>query len=250
MPYDRVSFDVVPGFHTVIKANYFAVEIVGEKPIAVVGNPPFRLAVPIFNHAARQADVIAMILPLTFRRDSVLRQLDDNFHLLAETDVPEWAFLRAGKPYNVPATLQIWERRSVKRVKPVKHASHPHFTIDPVKPTEHSSHPDLTIGSGEDFRFLIQRIGVDAGRIHREFHRENNAHLCITADPSMGSLVEAIFNSIDFMSVARNTSANPFLTKADIYSLYIEMERLIFGYSHASCSIGSGDAAPLNSAAS
>lgn len=212
MPADTIAMDVDPQFHTIIKANYLATTIVSDRPIAVVGNPPFRLAVPFFNHAAKQAKVIAMIVPCTFRRDTVLRQLHDNFHLVAETDVPAWAFLRAGAPCDVPAILQIWERRPTKRVKP------PLIT----------RHSDFVFGASEGALIGIQRIGANAGRLHHEFYRENNAHLMTKAsDPQRSSLVEAMFNTLDLADMAKNTSAVPFISRAEIYAMYSELERTI-----------------------
>lgn len=211
MPADTIAMDVDPKFHTIIKANYLATTIVSDRPIAVVGNPPFRLAVQFFNHAAKQAKVIAMIVPCTFRRDAVLRRLDDNFHLVAETDVPEWAFVRAGAPYDVPAILQIWERRRTKRVKPVLI----------------TRHEDFEFGSSEGALMGLQRIGANAGRIHQEFYRNNNAHLWVRADPESGALVKGMLNTLALAVMAQNTSAVPFINKAEIYTMYVELERAI-----------------------
>ncbi|WP_294190406.1 SAM-dependent methyltransferase [uncultured Sphingomonas sp.] len=216
MPADTIELDVDGTSHACIKANYLATEIVTNRPIAVVGNPPFRLAVEFFNHAAKQARVIAMIVPCTFRREEVLRELDDYFHLVAETEVPAWAFLRDGRPYNVPALLQIWERRSTRRVKPPKR----------------TYHSDFTFASPEDAHFAVQRIGARAGLVHDQMHRSGEAHLFVKArDDEYSSYVEAMFNSIDMAAIAKNTSAVPYVNVPEIYTLYSELEQAIFGCS-------------------
>lgn len=216
MPADTIEMDVDGTSHACIKANYLATEIVTNRPIAVVGNPPFRLAIKFFNHAAKQAEVIAMIVPCTFRREGVLRQLDDYFHLKAEMEVPAWAFLRDGRRYDVPALLQIWERRSTKRVKPPKR----------------TYHADFTFASPDDARFAVQRIGVRTGLVHQQMHRSGEAHLFVKArDDEYSSYVEAMFNSIDMGSLAKNTSAVPYVSVSEIYTLYSELEQVIFGHS-------------------
>ncbi len=167
-----------------------ATEIATDRPIAVVGNPPFCLAIKFFNHAAKQAEVIAMIVPCTFRREGVLRQLDDYFHLKAEMEVPAWAFLRDGRRYDVPALLQTWERRSTRRVKPPKR----------------TYHADFTFTSPEDARFAVQRIGVRTGLVHQQMHRSGEAHLFVKVrNEEYSSYVEAMFNSIDMRRIAKNT---------------------------------------------
>lgn len=214
LPYDSIAMDVDPKIHTVIKANFLATRIATNRPIAVVGNPPFKLAIEFFNHAAEQAEVIAMIFPLTFRRDSVQRQLNRYFHLVAEMDVLPWAFVCGGEPYNVPATLQIWEKRTEER----------------VIPAEITSHRDFSFGPSKKVAFALQRIGVNAGLVHHDLHRSRNAHLLITASSEdIKSYVKAMFNSIDWAAIARNTSAVPYLTACEIYAAYIELERVIRG---------------------
>ena len=155
-----------------------------------------------------------MIFPLTFRRDSVQRQLNRYFHLVAEMDVLPWAFVCGGEPYNVPATLQIWEKRTEER----------------VIPAEITSHRDFSFGPSKKVAFALQRIGVNAGLVHHDLHRSRNAHLLITASSEdIKSYVKAMFNSIDWAAIARNTSAVPYLTACEIYAAYIELERVIRG---------------------
>lgn len=216
MPADTIEMDVDGTSYACIKANYLATELVTDRPIAVVGNPPFRLAVEFFNHAAKQARLIAMIVPCTFCREEVLRQLDDYFHLVAEMEVPAWAFLRDGRRYDVPALLQIWERRSTKRVKPPKR----------------TYHSDFTFASPEDAHFAVQRIGARAGLVHDQMHRSGEAHLYVKArDEEYSSYVEAMFNSIDMAAIAKNTSAVPYVSVPEIYTLYSELDQAIFGRS-------------------
>ena len=57
-----------------------------KKNILVIGNPPFgkvsSLAIKFFNHASNWSNVIAFIIPRTFRRISVQNKLNKNFHLI------------------------------------------------------------------------------------------------------------------------------------------------------------------------
>ena len=56
------------------------------KNILVIGNPPFgqqnTLAIRFFNEAAKFANTIAFILPLSFKKDSIILSVEGNVELL------------------------------------------------------------------------------------------------------------------------------------------------------------------------
>ncbi len=87
--------------------------------IAVIGNPPFgfasSLAVRFFNRAAERADLIAFIVPRTFRKISVHDKLNRRFWLMHDEDVPRNSFILGSKPHDVPCAWQVWERRASMR---------------------------------------------------------------------------------------------------------------------------------------
>lgn len=101
----------------------------------VIGNPPFgkgsRMAIAFFNHAAKFAEVIAFIVPRTFRKTSITNKLDLNFEMVDELILDEDSFLFKGMPYKVPCVFQIWKRVLRKRVKTriVEHFSHQDFSL-------------------------------------------------------------------------------------------------------------------------
>ncbi len=96
MPAPKIGIELdckIPGL---LAADFLTVSVQCTPPIIVVGNPPFgknsSMAVDFFNHAARMADVIAFVLPLTFRKASIQNRLHEKFHLVDEVDVPALAF--------------------------------------------------------------------------------------------------------------------------------------------------------------
>ena len=205
LPPGSLAYDVDPKHPGIIKADFLTVVIKSSRPRAIIGNPPFgknaSMAVKFFNHAARQADVIALIVPRSFRKASIENRLDPSFHLVREEVVPDNAFLFRGKPYNVPAVFQIWERRSVPRqLRPVG-TRHPDF--------------EFTIPALADF--VIQRVGARAGRVHRDFTRSPNSHYFIKA---IAPGVEGIMRKLNFASVVGNVAGNPSLSRSEIVALY------------------------------
>lgn len=209
-PPGSLAFDLDPKYPGVKKADFLTVEVNSHRPVAMIGNPPFgknsNLAIAFFNRAAIQSDVIAMILPLTFRKASTFRKIDLNFHLLREEVLPANSFFFRSKPYDVPAVFQIWERRRVLRTLAQKQINH----------------ADFEFTTAEKADFVIQRVGAHAGRIHRNFDAPSKCHYFIRSNGENRHKVEAIMASIDFASVAANTAGNPSLAKTEIIQLYCE----------------------------
>ena len=115
LPSRSLGYDVEPKHPGIRQADFLTVEIRSEWKVAVIGNPPFgknaSMAVRFFNHAAREARIIAMIVPRTFRKAKIQNRLDRNFHLVREVAVPKNAFVFRNRRYDVPTIFQIWERR-------------------------------------------------------------------------------------------------------------------------------------------
>ena len=202
MPFGSWAYDVEPKYPGIETADFLKVKFECDRPVAVIGNPPFgksaSMAKRFFNHAASQADVIAFIVPKSFRKASIENRLDQFFHLVREEAVPDDAFIFRSKPYSVPAVFQIWERRAEPRKLQFAETRHPDFQF---------TTPDLA-------DFAIQRIGQRAGRVHRDLTASPRSHYFIKGD------VEAVMRELDFASVVGNAAGNPSLAKSEIISLY------------------------------
>lgn len=87
-----------------------------------VSNPPFgrnnSLSVKFFNHAAEISDVIAFIVPRSWRKWSVINRLNRNFHLISDQNLSidyidyEGNRLKGGK---LRTCVQVWEKRDQLR---------------------------------------------------------------------------------------------------------------------------------------
>lgn len=202
LPQGSLGFDVDPKYPGIRTADFLTVQIVSDRATAIIGNPPFgknaSLAVRFFNHAARQSNVIALILPRTFRKASIINRLDPAFHLLREEVVPDDAFLFRSRPYNVPAVFQVWERRGTQRAP---------WLLE-------TRHPDFEFTTPDRADFAIQRVGARAGRVHHDVTASPSSHYFIRGN------VEAVMAALDFASVVGNVAGNPSLSKSEIVALY------------------------------
>lgn len=214
MPRPRLGIDLDPQCAEALKADFLELspEFLGAcapagKRIAIIGNPPFgrnsQLAWQFFNRAAKAADVIAFILPMSVRKASVENRLHAHFHLVAEWVIPDLAFWFQGKRVSVRTVFQIWERRRYRRPLRLIRHSHPHFS--------------LTGGGDKRANLAIQRIGASAGRVFDDPAGKNpSSHYFLHATGA----VRRILKSLNYMEMARNCVSIPSLSQAEIVELY------------------------------
>jgi len=83
----------------------------------VIGNPPFgrvsSLAIKFFNYSATWANVIAFIIPRTFRKISVQNKLDNMFHLVYDEEISNNPCCFSPQMM-VKCCFQIWEKKNKK----------------------------------------------------------------------------------------------------------------------------------------
>ena len=150
-----IALDLIPQAEDIRQADFLRDDLwPATGKIAVVGNPPFgknsSLAVKFFNRAAERADLIAFILPRTFRKHSIHRRLNPYFALKVDEDVPDFAFVKAGKPHDVPCAWQVWEYQMQRR---------------PAVATPEVSHIIRYVADPREGDFALRRVGFYAGQV-------------------------------------------------------------------------------------
>ncbi len=207
LPPGSRAYDLDPKAPGIVKADFLKTRLERSEKNVVIGNPPFGnscdMAIKFFNHAAKFASVIAFIVPRTFQKQSITNRLNLSFHLLTEMTVEDNAFVFEGQPRNVPTVFQIWIKKEERREKQ-------------TAPTEHS---DFDFTSADDANFAIQRIGSNAGLVHRNLKMSKKSHYFIK--PNVEG-VETIMKALDFAAAACRTAGNPSLAKTEVVALYAE----------------------------
>ncbi len=115
-----LSFDIEPKAPGVIEADFLtsAEKLQGLNGAITISNPPFgrnnSLSIPFFNLAAKHSDVIAFIVPRSWRKWSVLNRLDRNFELVSDKDLQIDYVDEIGSSIwqknNLNTCFQIWRR--------------------------------------------------------------------------------------------------------------------------------------------
>jgi predicted RNA methylase len=173
---NKIGIDIEPEHSEIIKKDFFDYQppVLSVLPVSqtsykgdilVVGNPPFgkvsSLAINFFNHASKWANVIAFIIPRTFRRISVQNRLNKNFHLIHDEEIPIGSFTPS---MSVKCCFQIWERKNTERQMIDLKTSHNDWEFLSFGPKDENNQPTPPIRPD----FAIRAYGGKCGEIVQE----------------------------------------------------------------------------------
>lgn len=218
---NKIGIDISPEDNNIIQMDFFEYtpEIINQN-ILVIGNPPFgknsSLAVKFFNHAAKWANVIAFIIPKTFRKISIQNRLNMNFHLINDIDIPDkpCSFIPV---MNAKCCFQIWQKHEILRNAIIHPDSHPDWNFLKYGPKDKKNQPTPPIGAD----FAIRAYGGKCGYIQTtdlDTLRPKSWHF-IKSNIDPFELIER-FTNLDF-SKSHNTARQNSMGKKELVQLYI-----------------------------
>ena len=226
----KIGIDISPEHDDIIKQDFltynpasYATGDAGDLgKILVIGNPPFgrvsSLAIKFFNHASKWADVIAFIIPRTFRRVSVQNKLNASFHLIFDEEIPMKP-CSFSPPMMAKCCFQIWEKRDTKR--PIIELSKKHDDWDFLGFGPKDAKGQPTPPEGADF--AIRAYGGKCGEIvdtGLEMLRPKSWHW-IKSKINKNTLIER-FNSLDY-AVSLDTARQNSIGRGELVRAYSEM---------------------------
>lgn len=218
---NKIGIDISPECESIIKQDFFTFTPPNtSQRILVIGNPPFgkisSLAVKFFNHAAKWADIIAFIIPKTFRKVSIQNRLDLSFHIIEDIDIPDKP-CSFTPPMNVKCCFQIWKRQKNKRNIIDFPSVHPDWNFISLGPKDKNNQP--TPPANVDF--AIRAYGGQCGYIQTdklETLRPKSWHW-IKSNISIDELISR-FQNLDY-SLSMNTARQNSIGKKELIQLYI-----------------------------
>lgn len=167
-PSTRIGIDLEPKCDGVRQTDFLKYVHEVGKTYLVIGNPPFgkisSLAVKFFNRAAAFSEVIAFIIPRTFKRVSIQNQLDSSFHLLHSEDLPlkPCCFEPA---MSAKCCFQVWiNKHDTLRPYVVYNKTHKDFSFVKLGPLDANNQP--TPPTTADF--AMKAYGSGCGEIVTE----------------------------------------------------------------------------------
>ena len=186
---DKVkSWDIEPKNSGIVKGNFLEQNLsIIARPLIVFGNPPFgrnnSLAVKFFNHASEHADVIAFLVPRSWRKWSVHNKLDKRFELVSDIDVDvnfvdEGEAVINGGKNTLKTCYQVWKRLPSTVLR---------------KPVEVEDRGYIKKVGFEDADVSMTVFGHGCGKVKREFPRvSNSTQMFLQADEYVIKALEKI----------------------------------------------------------
>lgn len=224
---NKIGLDLEPECDGVLKQDFFDFDITeSKKNVLTIGNPPFgkvsSLAIKFFNHAAKWSNVIAFIIPKTFRKSSVQNRLDSSFHLLHDMDIPS-SPCSFEPVMNVKCCFQIWIKKDVVRNKKVLPVTHKHWEFLPFGPKDENNQPTPP----KDSDFALRAYGGKCGQIvsgkeNLEKLRPKSWHwIKCNNNINQDELIKR-FSNLDY-SKSNNTARQNSIGRAELIELYSDI---------------------------
>lgn len=234
-----IALDIAPEDDRIEKQDYLKYES-EKKDFITIGNPPFgsrsKLAIDFFNKAATMSDVIAFIVPVSFMKWSVQKNLSHNFSLHSYTYLEPESFSSNGEPYSVRTVFQIWVKKDsqydsginlrLTKQPPISHAD---FNI-----WQYNATPEAIKFVEENWKYATYRQGYyDYNQI---FTRKDYDYIkekmtgakkqqFFFIEP-LSEEAEKIILKMDFNALAERNTATPGFGKGDFVSYYMELKNL------------------------
>lgn len=236
-----IALDIAPEDDRIKKQDYLKYEVDKENFITI-GNPPFgsrsKLAIDFFNKAATMSDVIAFIVPVSFMKWSVQKNLSSNFALYNYLYLEPESFTSNGKPYSVRTVFQIWVKKGGQYDNGInlRLTKQPPISHEDFKIWQYNATPESVKYIEEDWKYATYRQGYhDYNQI---FTRENYDYIKekMTADKKKQQFffikplteeAENLILNMDFNALAERNTATPGFGKGDFVSYYIERKNKI-----------------------
>ena len=217
---NKIGIDISPEQPNIIKQDFFDYSPpTTSSNILVLGNPPFgrvsSVAIKFFNHSAKWANVIAFIIPRTFRKISVQNKLNTSFHLVYDEDIPT-SPCSFSPPMMVKCCFQIWEKKDTKRQITELSVTHPDWEFLKFGPIDDKGQP--TPPSGADF--AMRAYGGKIGEIQTTGLNElrPKSWHWFKANIDKKELIER-FSKLDY-SNSVNTARQNSMGKGELVSVY------------------------------
>ena len=131
---NTIAYDIKKSQPEILLEDFLKLKIdKGEYTTLVIGNPPFGrnscTAKKFIKKSCEFANIIAFILPLSFRKESMKKSFALNFHLIHEYALNKKSFIRNDIEYDVPCVFQIWEKKDIDRKKIITHSPNKNYSF-------------------------------------------------------------------------------------------------------------------------
>ena len=228
------AYDILPEDPRITKMNIFDFTS-DKKDFITIGNPPFgkrsKLAIEVFNKCAEYSEVIGFILPVSFMKFGVQKELDKNFKLVDFFFLEENSFMDRDKEYDVNCVFQLWVKEGSKydKFENKRITKSPSTTHEDFKLWQYNATPEALKSVDEDWEFAVLRQGYgDYNKIYYPSQREEVREMMTGKKKKQFFFIKPlndkardIVKKMDFNNLAARNTSTPGFGKGDFVSYYV-----------------------------
>jgi predicted RNA methylase len=215
-----LGVDIAPMASNILKSDFLEwlpSKITARSKVLVIGNPPFgaraSIALKFIDHAATFSDVIAFVLPMSFKKYTFQNMLPRNLHLVKSIDCAD-VYETPNGAVKVNTVFQIWEKRTELRPKIERKMNHPHFQMKHAHLSRTSDNQLAKLR--QEFEFAVAQVGSNfAPKDPSELDKGSYWFISPTVP-----YVKERFNRMDFSHLDGMNLAHKSLSKSDIIEAY------------------------------
>ena len=229
-----IALDIKPEGPNIVEQDFFTFKPESNNYITF-GNPPFgkrsKLAIDFFNHAANFSEIIAFILPVSFMKWGVQKELAAGWHLYDYFYLAENSFTDNNKDFSVRCVFQIWTKNNLGqnyRLTKSPPISHSDFSL-----WQYNATPQAFNYIDEDWEFAVYRQGYkDYTQIFTKADYDSIYDMMLNniqfffIKPNNQKARDFILHKADFTALAARNTATPGFGKADFISYYLELKEI------------------------
>lgn len=199
------SYDIEPKHPLVKEQDFLQTQI--QTSYFTISNPPFgranSLSVKFFNVSAKFSTHVCFLIPISWRKWSVINKLNNLFHLVEDVEMPPVSFYNDDGPIEggmLRTVFQVWEKRDYYR---------------PKIEIEDRGYIKKTTPDEADIAFTL--FGHSSGKVERTFERKLNTTKVFfkVKSPEVITALE----SVNFSVFNENTAYIKALSLMEINSL-------------------------------
>lgn len=236
--YNVVAYDIAPEDDSIIQQDFLALQPEYTNYITI-GNPPFgkrsRLAVEFFNKATTMSKVIGFIVPNTFKKWSVQKNLNPQWKLIYTMDLQSDAFLSKGRDFQANCVFQIWVRGD-QPGNNLRLQYSPAIKCPDFDCWQYNATQEARKYVYEDWDFAFWRQGYhDYNNYFTKADREQVIEIVNTTNKQMffvkcnTPLSKEIILEMDLNELAQSNLTTPGFGKADFILYFLELKNLKIG---------------------
>lgn len=231
-----LAYDIHPEDENIIEQDFLEL-VLDDKDYITIGNPPYGnrndLAIQFVNHASKFSEAISFVIPITFLKWSVQKNIIQDLKLVYSEVLEEDSFTFMDSDYSVRTCLQIWVRKDVEKYKEledIRLTGAPPTSLPDFQIWQHNATDQSRPYVDEDWKYASWRQGYknynqlfEKSKDYQEVKKivyETNLQL-FYFNP-LSTEAEKVYLAMDLDKLSRRNMSTPGFGKGDFVQFYLE----------------------------